>query len=128
MSEAQAMSPLNPPSQPKLMALPQPSPAQVTLSEDLVAAIVDKKIQNLGIPAPIAHDMTQTIEKAAKKVPSWVLWLMLAFGTPLVTGIYAQYETYKDLPDRMSKVEIQLNRIEDLLSPTSRPKTTQGSP
>ena len=122
MSEAQAMSAPNHSTQPKLMALPQPSSAQMTLSEDLVSQLIDKRIQSLGIPAPVAQDMAKTIEKAAKTVPNWVIWLILAFGTPLVTGIYTQYLTYKDLPDRMTTVETQLNRIEDLLSPTSRPR------
>lgn len=113
------------PSHSQLKAVPQPLPDAVHVIGELVEAYLQSK----GAPQMVSEEVSETIEKAAKKVPSWVLYLILFFGGPLMLGIYAQYQTYKDLPSRMSTIEAtqasqgqQLDRIEDLLSPTSRPK------
>jgi hypothetical protein len=123
MSESQSLAMPKTATQPQLKAVPQP---HQTLPD---GELVEAYLQSKGAPQMVASEVSDTIERAAKKVPSWVMYLISAIFIPLCMGIYAQYQTYKDLPSRMTTIETtqtnqgkQLDRIEDLLSPTSRPK------
>jgi hypothetical protein len=125
MSEAQQLTPSLTTS-PKLAALPQP---QALATEDFVVKLLHKRLESIGLPQPIAAELEAVADKAAKKVPNWVIYIILAFGGPLFTWGITQYDSYKDLPAEVSALKDvqshqgqQLDRIEDLLSPTSRPK------
>jgi len=98
-----------------------------------VGEILDKALQSKGLPPQVSNalssEIAQSLKSAQKQVPPWVLWLLLFFGGPFLITAYNQAQVIWSLPEQVSSIQetvnhqqTQLDRIEDLLSPTSRPK------
>ncbi len=104
MSSSQALTQPKTKTNPALKAIPAP---QATLPDasQVIGELVEAYLKAKGAPQMVADETSEAIQKAAKQVPNWVLYLIFAVFGPLCMGIYAQYQTYKDLPSRMSAIE-----------------------
>lgn len=104
MSSAQAQPQTKPHTNPTLKAV-QAQPETLPDAVHVIGELVEAYLKSKGTPALVADEVSESIEKAAKRVPNWVVYVIFAIGGPLLMGIYAQYQTYKDLPSRMSALE-----------------------